>query len=608
MANPLDAFDSRPSSFSDEPEGNPLDAFDGAPRTAPMPPRRPEDLTKGSVQPAQQQAPAGMSWSDVPGEAMRNLVPSAKSTALGMVEPFLNPRQTARTIYDIGAGLASKAKGAIGVKNAPEDEATVNAIGEFYKQRYGSEEGFKRALAEDPVGVMADMSAIVGGGGMALAKAPGMAGRIGEMAMTAGKAIQPVNVAATAASPAIGLGMKGLNYGLSLKSGAPLATLKEAYKAGKKGSEPFWSQLTGEGDPAEIVTKAHEAVDQLAKQRRDNYLSSMKDMAISQAPIDYTPINQALVDAFKEVRHGKKTYRPEAEAMLNRLGKEIVSWQRTPNEPNVNYHNIEGVDKLKQLVGEMRSGVQPGSPADKAATQIYNAIKNTLAKQDPNYLAAMGDYSEASDLLKQLKTTLSVNPKASVDTTLRKLLLTQKQVDGGKARLLDELKTIDPDIAEMIAGHVLHPLTPIGLRGNVGAALSVAHGAGAVHGALDPVSAIAGAAAGSPRVVGALNYGVGRMTAPGGGLPIMATAPLDVISRAPAGPGDREPEERPYFPGEDERPARKSGGRATISAKRLLQMVKASRRKIQSRTESILGASDEHVVGALRAANQQMQG
>lgn len=595
------------------------DPFEGLyppPVNAPLPPRRPADLgaqpapeaagAPGAVAPGEQP----LAWRDVPGQAAKNLVPSAKAAALGMVEPFLNPKQTVQTIGNLGKGAISKAKGALGYERAPDDEKTLDALGQFYKDRYGSEEGFKKSLAEDPVGVATDLSSFVGGGGSLLARAPGMAGRAGEALNAAGRALHPLNMAATVAAPAMLPTMALLNAPLSLKTGAPMKTLNRAMKAGFKGSEKFAEQLTG-GDPAEIVNRAHDAVAAIAQQRRDNYLKGMAGVATNVGPIDYTDINNALRQAAKDVTHGSKVYKREAGDMLRQLSKEIVDWQRTPNTPDVNYHGVEGVDKLKQLVGELRANAKPGSPADAVATKVYNSIRDTLGKHDPNYLKVMENYGDLSDQLKQLKTTLSVNPRASVDTTLRKLLLGDKQKDGFKGQLLDELAKVDPDIPDMISGHLLSSWVPTGFTGGIGAALSVAPHAFGMAGT-DPATIALNAAASSPRMMGHLNYGIGRMAHPGGGLPSMVTAPINIVSDAKGQPEPEPPQDRPYFPGDDEppaaRPGRATGGSVGITAERLIAMAKASRRKIQTRSKAILSQPDEHVVSALKAVNKQMQG
>jgi len=607
--DPFGNLSDRSHIFEDE-DGDPFAGLYSLPaHNAPMPPRRPADIAPKAAT-TTDAATAGMRWSDVPKEALRNAWPSAVNAAEGMVSPILHPQDTWEAVKGLGKGLVSKGKGALGYERNPEDEKTVDALKQLYVDRYGSEEGWKNSIAKDPFGVAADVSSLVGGGGAAIARLPGKAGKLGSAIETVGRAANPFNAAATVAAPAMLPAQALLNVPLSIKSGAPLASLNRAMKAGFRGSDAFLDQLSG-GDPAQIVNKAHAAVSKIAEKRRADYLSGMAGVATGTTPIDYTDINNALRDALKDVTHGSKTYKREAGDMLRELSNEILGWQRMPNTPTVNYHNVEGVDKLKQLVGEIRSNAKPGSPADAVATKIYNSIRDTLGKHDPNYLKVMENYGDLSDQLKQLKVTLSVNPKASVDTTLRKILLGDKQKDGSKGKLLSQLAKEDPEIANMVAGHLLSSWVPTGLTGTIGAALSAAHGYGAYSGALGPYGAIAGALASSPRLVGALNYGVGNMAHPGGGLPVLATAPLNLLNSAKEPPAPRASEERPYFGDDVEpaRPGRATGGRTGgPSPERLITMANASRRKIQARSKEILKQPDEHVVRALKAVNQEMQG
>jgi len=564
-----------------------------------------------------------LSWRDVPAEAVKHLPESGAAAARGFVEPFLHPIQTYETGKELVGGLASKAAGALGMPQEEEkkaqNEAVVNAIKDFYVNRYGSEEGFKRALAEDPVGVMADVSTILGGGGGALARVPGVVGRTGEVVSAAGRAISPINVAARAATPVISSAQKAATYPLAIKTGVSPETMRTAFKAGQEGSKPFFAQLTGKAEPSEIVDAAHEATNALRDKRRSDYLASKEGWAANQQPIDYSNINKALVEAEKDVMHGSRVYRPEAKAMLDKLKKEINDWQNTPTDlaairQGTSYHGVEGVDKLKQLVGDIRSTANPGSPAEALGTKIYNTIKDTIVEHDPNYQTAMGQYSDASDTLKQLKSTLSLNPNASVDTTLRKLLLAQKQADGSKASLLNELKEVDPEIGNMIAGHLLHPIVPTGITGKIGAALSLTPHAGAFP-AIDPVTAALNVVSSSPRAMGAASYGLGRMTAPGGGLPSMALMPSEITKAVPKKEEIVE-EERPYFNSSNDQINRAKGGRihrATggtvkhgMTAKALISAVDAARNKISKQTKAILNQPDERVATALKVANNHI--
>ena len=318
--NPLDAFDNvGPSQETKETAPSSLDQFD-------EPPKKTAPVVKEERKP--------LSWRDVPAEAIRHLPESGAAAAKGFVEPFLHPMQTYETGKEVVGGLASKAAGALGMPQdeakKAENEATVNAIKDFYVNRYGSEEGFKHSLAEDPVGVMADFSTILGGGGGLAARVPGVVGKVGEIASTTGRAINPVNVAARVAEPAISGLQKAATYPLAIKTGVSPETMRTAFRAGQEGSQPFFAQLTGKADPADIVHAAHDAADTLRQKRKSDYLSSKAGWSASQKQIDYSNINKTLAEAEKDVMHGALVYRPEAKAMLDNLRNKIEDWQQLP--------------------------------------------------------------------------------------------------------------------------------------------------------------------------------------------------------------------------------------------------------------------------------------
>ena len=123
--------------------------------------------------------------SEVPGEAISNVPASAKRFASGLYEAITSPVQTAMGVLDIGAGALQKVlpESAVNFINQFEGNPAAatraveaaNAAGGLIKDRYGSYEGIKRTLAEDPVGAVADLSTLLTGGSMATARAaPGL--------------------------------------------------------------------------------------------------------------------------------------------------------------------------------------------------------------------------------------------------------------------------------------------------------------------------------------------------------------------------------------------------------------------------------------------------
>jgi hypothetical protein len=123
--------------------------------------------------------------SEVPGQAISNVPASAKRFAGGLYEAVTSPIQTVKGVLDIGAGALQKVlpESAVNFINQFEGNPAAatraieaaNAAGGLIKDRYGSYEGIKRTLAEDPVGAAADLSTLLTGGSMATARvAPGV--------------------------------------------------------------------------------------------------------------------------------------------------------------------------------------------------------------------------------------------------------------------------------------------------------------------------------------------------------------------------------------------------------------------------------------------------
>jgi hypothetical protein len=167
------------------------------------------------------QAPPATStpWADVGMQAIQNAPASALKFAKDIAQPVLHPIDTAKGLFNVGAGALDMANAATdaaiepylpkvmqsglpeatfaerykhGLTQQTGHEAYPKAVGKYFGDRYGSVEGFKKSVATDPVGVVGDVSsALMAGGGLA-ARAPGVVGKVGDIARGAGEAINPV--------------------------------------------------------------------------------------------------------------------------------------------------------------------------------------------------------------------------------------------------------------------------------------------------------------------------------------------------------------------------------------------------------------------------------
>jgi hypothetical protein len=123
-------------------------------------------------------------WSDVPADIRQNLPRSAAQFYGGIVEAITSPVQTAQNLADLAAGgLRAGARrvlptGVFEAIDRLDNPATTqriselaSAVGGEYARNYGSIEGLRDKVAEDPVGFLADVSTLFGGGAMAAGRA-----------------------------------------------------------------------------------------------------------------------------------------------------------------------------------------------------------------------------------------------------------------------------------------------------------------------------------------------------------------------------------------------------------------------------------------------------
>jgi hypothetical protein len=142
---------------------------------------------------------------------------------------------------------------------------------------------------------------------------------------------------------------------------------------------------------------------------------------------------------------------------------------------------------------------------------VYSAIRGEVVKQAPDYAKVMEDYEVASDLLSEISTTLSQNPRASIDTQVRKLqsiLRNNANTNYGRRVELGEMLAQQgaPTLFPELAGQAMSSWTPRGLSG----AMS---GVGAAYGAFQGLTptGVVQLAATSPRAVGETAYFAGQV-------------------------------------------------------------------------------------------------
>jgi len=444
-----------------------------------------------------------LSWSDVPGQALANTPASAVRFAEGVVYPVTHPIETLTAFRDIGYGLASKIYGAAGGQQDPaqksKTEAAADALGQFFADRYGSVEGLKKTLASDPVGVLGDVSMVLSGGSAIGARAPGVVGTAARTAGAVANTIDPLAATGRAISRSGNL----LSDVIGTTTGVGARPFREAFDAGRNGNQVFAQNMRREVPVGDVVDMAENAVGQLSRERSAAYNADMAATRASQNTVDINPVRAAIQQAHGDTHFSGVPIDEHAADVLGRLNTVVDNFANIPGA-----HTPDRFDAMKRAVGEIRQRTQQGTLERRVADQVYNSIRNEITAQVPEYAAAMRNYSDASDLLQEMRSTMSVNDRAMPDTTLRKLQSTMRNnVNtnyGARERLLDELATREPNLPAALAGQALNAWAPRGLAraaGPIEAGLAIAH--------MNPMLA-AGLPLSSPRIMGEASYGAGR--------------------------------------------------------------------------------------------------
>lgn len=474
---------------------------------------------------------SSMGVTEVAGRAIRNVPSSFAGVVSGLAEAITSPIQTAKTVLDLGAGILQNVLPESVVQTIGEDKASrevANKVGKFYADRYGSVENAKRAIAEDPVGVLADVSTILtggagavrlGAGGTALARRAGVPVpteaitgplAVGEQLSRVATAIDPLALAGRGVAATV-RGAGGVAAPIiGMQTGAGREAISQAFGAGRRGgetAEQFRSNITGRADPTEVLDIARNNLEELNRLKQLEYRSGMVNIKNDKTVLDLNDIDKSLNNARLKTQYEGKVVNVRAAQELDDVNKILDEWRNA--DPNT-FLTPEGLDALKKRVGDVLEGIPFEQKTARAAVgEVYNSIKSSIQKQAPTYAKTMKAYSDASEQIREISRTLSLGNKASTDTAMRKLQsLMRDNVQtnyGQRVKLAKELEKVGGEFMPGLAGQSLSSLTPRGLQQITGGGLGALF---ALTGNIP--QALAVGAMSSPRIMGELAYGVGR--------------------------------------------------------------------------------------------------
>jgi hypothetical protein len=419
-----------------------------------------------------------------------------------------NPLQTGKSILDVGAGALQNVLPERFVQAVGEDKQSrdmARKVGEFYAERYGTGEGLKRAVAEDPAGVLADLSTVLTGGATVAPRA------VAQPLARAARVIDPLSATVKATGAvASGVGKNIVAPVLGTTTGAGRESISQAFMAGEKGGESaaqFRANISGRADPTEVLAIAKQNLDELNRIKQAEYRSGMVNIKNDKSILDFADIDDSLSKSTNKVTFKGKVVNEEAARQLQQARAIVDDWKSLdPAE----FHTPEGLDALKKRVGDVLEGIPfEQKVARSSVGDIYNSIKSTIKKQAPSYDKTMKAYADATDQIKEVEKALSLGKKASVDTATRKLQsLMRDNVQtnyGQRTSLARDLQRIGgAEFMPGLAGQALSSPVPRGLQSIATVPSSyLAYGAGGIPGAA------ANLALSSPRLMGEAAFATG---------------------------------------------------------------------------------------------------
>ena len=221
-----------------------------------------------------------------------------QNTIGGLIEAVSSPLQTATGVMDILAG---------GLYNAtPETLRTLvnkfetdpdaqrravsvaNAVGGDYAKTYGTVEGFKQALQNDPFRVLGDMSIVASGGATATARLPAVSSALAKTATLTNPMTALLKTAQVAPKAAAAV----TSNVLGLTTGVGPETIQTAFESGRRGANAFKENMRGLVDKTEVLDQAKQALQNMRAAKSASYQTGMKTTRADTDILKFDPIDR----------------------------------------------------------------------------------------------------------------------------------------------------------------------------------------------------------------------------------------------------------------------------------------------------------------------------
>src|SRR5580765_7192095 len=316
-------------------------------------------------------------------------------------------------------------------------EENFDQMKDFYVERYGSLEGFKKALIEDPVGVLLDATTVLTGiGGVARgvgavtsrvgARTVGEAvTRAGEVATKAGLAIDPINQALNVGEWTVGKVVPTVaSEVLGATTGAGADALTEAVRvARERAADPsnvsaataykrLADAMAGSRTPEQTVALANTGI-QTMRTDASRAFDFAKNNPTNGWYHDSTvlstqPVRDSWNTLYKSMfgKNGEPVAAAGEMAKIEQIGEMIAKWEM--GDPAG--HTLGGFDDLKRTIENMRGSVDEKqlnrvvTALTKEAKSVAAAHSDTVYAGQPNlYRESLKGYEKTMGELEEIE-------------------------------------------------------------------------------------------------------------------------------------------------------------------------------------------------------------
>jgi hypothetical protein len=423
-----------------------------------------------------------------------------------------------------------------GVGNAaldiPRSFAQIYELGDQDKlaQNIRESRATREALSKSTSGsvgnIFGSIAPVMMTGGSSLPAVLATSAASGALQPTMGNESRLQNIGASTVSGLAGLGVakaipKAINFGAetigSIGTHTGGESIRQLAKAGYAGGAKAESALAnmrpgGTGTLQAIVDDMKGAIHNMRTDRGSAYREAMDSINADRTVLSFSPIRQAVDDVLSVgISSGGHVMNKSAAGVQKEINRAVTAWEK--GAPDID-HTIQGLDELKQAIGNIRDSTEFGTPSRVVADRVYNAVRSQIINQAPQYKQAMKGYEAATNQIKEIEKSLSLGEKPSADTAIRKLLsVTRNNANtnfGNRLNLVNILaENGAPNALSDLSGQILNTWAPRGLGGII-ASGTAGYGLGTMNPSILPLLVIQ-----SPRLMGEGAYYAGKLAKKG---------------------------------------------------------------------------------------------